>query len=91
MAKKRRRKAAGTAGLGKFVSRKKGLYSSGPKKGKLKKGCKWVKSRGGARISCVPKSSRSATRKCTKSGGKCRFGVNKNTGKCLKHKRRRKR
>jgi len=84
--RKTRRKKAG---VGKLVSRSKGLYQSGPKKGKLKKGCKFIKGRGGVRISCVSKSAKSATRKCTKSGGKCRFGVNKNTGKCLKHKRKR--
>lgn len=81
----RRRKKSGTAGLGKFVSRKKGLYRSGPKKGQLKKGCRWVKGRGGSRILCVDPAKRTPEKtRC------CRFGVNKRTGECLKRPRRKK-
>ncbi len=54
---------------------RKGLKADGT----LRKGCRYLK---GGRVVCKKKTS-------SRKGKKCKFGVSKTTGKCLKRPRRR--
>jgi hypothetical protein len=78
-----KRKSSGTKGLGKFVSESEARRKGGPHKGTLKKGCRAISTKRGTRYICIPPEKRTPTKKKC-----CRYGVNKNTGKCLKHPRK---